>query len=334
MNRIEAWSTLSTAWDVLVVGGGATGLGIAVDAATRGFNVELVEAGDFAQSTSSRSTKLAHGGVRYLATGQVSLVREALEERAVMLRNAPHLVRPPPTILPAQHWWELPYHGAGLKMYDLLAGSSSMGPTRLLNQRAVAERMPGVKPGLAHGGVLYHDAQFNDARYALMLARTAADDGAMVLDYVRRTGLLYSGDQPRSVIGATLRDLETGEIAEMRARVVVNAAGIFSDDLRAQGEPGRAPLLRVSRGARLPQGGDDPFVAEYGSDAGALDALVAHEASLGHRFEPEPPYTGAMVVHAVRAEFAQTLEDVLSRRTRALLINARAAIRALPPWRH
>ncbi|HKR28014.1 MAG TPA: glycerol-3-phosphate dehydrogenase/oxidase, partial [Acidobacteriaceae bacterium] len=240
--------SLDGRFDVLIVGGGATGLGIAVDAATRGYATALVEAGDFAQATSSRATKLVHGGVRYLASGQFHLVYEALRERATMMRVAPHLVRPLPFVLPAFRRRELPYYGVGLVLYDWLSGKSTMGPTRVLGKAAVADRIPGIARAHLAGGVLYHDAQFNDARYALALARTAIDHGAAVLNYARCERLIQENGR---VAGAVVRDVESGAEIPVRAKVVINAAGIFSDAMREMDAAGTPPLLSLSRGSHV-----------------------------------------------------------------------------------
>ena len=239
-------------FDILVIGGGSTGLGIAVDAAARGFRVALAEASDFAQSTSSRSTKLVHGGVRYLAGGQIHLVYEALHERTVMLRNAPHLVHAQPFLLPAYSAWELPWYGAGLLTYDLLSGRSSMGRTRLLGRRATLARVPNLAEAHLSGGILYYDGQFNDARFPLALARTAVDQGATVLNYLRCTRLVSSGSK---LTGAIFEDTLTGEEHPVSARLIINAAGIFTDSIRrlssAPGEPQVPALLTVSRGTHI-----------------------------------------------------------------------------------
>ena len=477
MTRTETLAALNGSFDILVIGGGATGLGIAVDASTRGYRIALVEAGDFAQATSSRATKLVHGGVRYLASGQVHLVYEALHERAVMVRNAPHLVHPLPFIIPANHAWELPYYGAGLSLYDLLSGKASLGPTRVLGKRATLDRIPGLKADHLSGGVLYHDGQFNDARLALALARTATDHGAVVANYVRCVRLLHDGGK---LGGAIIRDEETDAEIEVRAKIVVNATGIFVDELRRMDEPERPALLSVSRGSHIvvraellggstaimvPKTDDgrviflipwqgrvvigttdipvtgsvmepgyteaeidyllelanlylvtpitrddilsvfsglrplvtgksattsklsrehhidssasglitvaggkwttyrrmaedvltfaikqgmlpakkcvsanvplrgatssnevtDPFLREYGTDASAVQALAAEYPGM---LDPVLPYSFAQVAYAVREEAARTVEDVLSRRTRALLLDAKAAVRA------
>ncbi len=248
ITRQHAFDSLQEPFDVLVLGGGATGLGIAVDAVTRGFRTALVEAGDFAQATSSRATKLVHGGVRYLASGQIHLVYEALHERAVMMRNAPNLVRPQAFLLPAYTRWELPYYGAGLLAYDLMSGRSSMGPTRVLGRKASLDRIPNLAGERLSGSVLYHDGQFNDARLALALARTAQDRGATVLNYARCTRLLHANNK---VGGAIIADVETGAEHTVHARVVFNATGIFTDALRRLDDPEVPPLLTVSRGTHI-----------------------------------------------------------------------------------
>ena len=482
MTRAETFALLDNDLDVLVIGGGATGLGIAVDAATRGYRTALVEAGDFAQATSSRATKLVHGGVRYLASGQIHLVYEALHERAVMVRNAPHLVHPLPFILPAYHAWELPYYGIGLTLYDLLSGKSTLGPTKILGRKAALERIHGLASKGLSGGILYHDGQFNDARLALALARTAVDHGTIVANYTRCMSLVHTHGK---VAGAVVRDLETGTEVTARAKVVINATGIFTDEVRHLDEPELPDLLTVSRGTHLvvrakilggdhaimvpktddgrviflipwqgrvvigttdlPTKGsvmepghtdaeidyllelanlylehpidrgdilsvfsglrplvtgksaktsklsrehhidvsakglitvaggkwttyrrmaedtldfaikqgmistrkcisadiklrgavgvpiaDDPYLREYGTDAAAVEAITAADPALANLIDSALPYTFAQVAYAVREEMARTVEDVLSRRTRALLLDVKAAMRAAP----
>ena len=176
-------------FDIAIVGGGATGLGVALDAAARGFKVVLVESYDFAKGTSSRATKLVHGGVRYLAQGNISLVREALHERTTLLNNAPHLAQPLPFIMPSYQWWETPFYGIGLKMYDALAGKAGLGKTEFLNHDQTLKYLPtAVCEGL-RGGVKYWDGQFNDAKLAMALARTAASRGALLVNYCRASHL-------------------------------------------------------------------------------------------------------------------------------------------------
>jgi glycerol-3-phosphate dehydrogenase len=474
---------LEDSFDVLIIGGGATGLGIAVDAVTRGYRTALVEAGDFAQATSSRATKLVHGGVRYLASGQIHLVYEALHERKTMLENAPHLVHRLPFVTPAYRWFDLPYYGVGLKLYDLLSGGSSMGRTSILGAKETARRIPGIATQGLKGSVMYHDGQFDDARLALALARTAEDKGAVVLNYARCVELVkYNGQ----VCGAVVRDEETGARAQVRAKVVINATGIFVDELRRQDRPEVPTLLSVSRGTHIVVGPEvlgrenaimvpktadgrvifaipwlgkvvigttdlkatavemepgheaaeidylmetiNPFLAKaitradilsvfsglrplvtgsesttsklsrehfidasasglvtvaggkwttyrrmaedtidfaigkgliatkkcvskgvklrgapeasakqasgvlarYGTDAKKVQALALEDPALAERIDTALPFSLAEVVYAVREEMARTVEDVLSRRMRALLLDARAAKRSAP----
>lgn len=216
-------------WDLVVIGGGATGLGVAVDAAARGFSVALVEAQDFASGTSSRATKLVHGGVRYLAQGNVSLVREALRERATLLANAPHLAQPLAFVMPAYHWWEAPFYGAGLKAYDALAGRCGLGPTAILSGARTAEMLGNVRTEGLAGGVMYWDGQFDDARLAVALGRTAIAQGAVVLNHCPAVRLMR--EQGRTT-GMVARDAETGELIGLRARCVVNATGVWVDGVR------------------------------------------------------------------------------------------------------
>jgi len=479
--RSEALKKLEGQFDVLIIGGGATGLGIAVDAATRGYRTALVEAGDFAQATSSRATKLVHGGVRYLASGQIHLVYEALHERAVMLRNAPHLVRSQPFILPTYTWLDLPFYGIGLKIYDLLSGKSTMGPTHILGPSETRRRLPNIATKDLRGSILYHDGQFDDARLALALARTAEDHGAVVLNYVRSKSFLKTDGR---ITGAIVEDTETGTEIAVHARCIINATGIFTDDLRRADDPNIPKLLSVSRGTHIvvpaavlagdtaimvpktpdgrvifaipwcgkvvigttdlaatrvemepgheqseidylietvnpylatpitrsdilsvfsglrplvtgkssttsklsrehhidtspaglitvaggkwttyrrmaedtltfaikhgmlppklcvtngvrlhgaPPAGPTPGpLSRYGTDAAEIERLQHSSPELAQPIDPDLPFTFAEAVYAVRHEMARTLEDVLSRRMRALLIDARAAQRAAP----
>ncbi len=214
--------------DLLVIGGGATGLGVALDAVLRGLSVALLESHDFAKGTSSRATKLVHGGVRYLAQGDIGLVREALRERTALLRNAPHLSSRQPFVMPSYHCWETPFFGIGLKMYDFLAGGSSLGSTQWLNTRQALAALPGLSKEGLKGGVKYWDGQFDDARLALALARTAAAQGALMVNYCPVVSLLRAQGK---VTGARCRDAETGAEYEVSARCVVNATGVWVDDI-------------------------------------------------------------------------------------------------------
>jgi glycerol-3-phosphate dehydrogenase len=443
-------------WDVIVIGGGATGAGIAVDAATRGYTVLLLERDDFGKGTSSRSTKLVHGGVRYLEQGDVRLVMEALHERERLLRNAPHLVRVQPFVVPVYSWWEAPFYGVGLKLYDWLAGRHSFGASRYLSRREVIRRVPGVRADGLRGGILYHDGQFDDARLLIDLMRTAAEHGATVLNYARVTGFEKATGR---VTGVTVRDGETGREYTAAGRVVVNATGAFCDQVRQLADASAQGMVAPSQGAHLvldesflPGGhaimvpktadgrvmfaipwhghtllgttdvaipepvaeprateaevefilntaanylakkptradvlsvfvGIRPLVRAVGAkntaalsrdhtihrDANGLVTITggkwttyrnmaedcvnqtaawaglpdrrcatknlrirgpAHEG--GEQLHPDLPYTTADAVSAVRSEMARTVEDVLSRRTRALVLNAAAAVAMAP----
>ena len=221
----------SFVFDLAVVGGGGTGLGVALDAASRGLSVVLVEANDFAKGTSSRSTKLVHGGVRYLAQGNIGLVREALHERSTLLRNAPHIAQPLAFIVPAYQWWESAFYGLGLKMYDALAGAAGLGSTAFLSRSETRKALPTVRMQGLRGGVRYWDGQFNDAQLALALARTAAREGALLVNYMKALRLLFTDDK---VSGLACEDVLTGLPYEIHARCVVNATGVWVDALRAQ----------------------------------------------------------------------------------------------------
>jgi glycerol-3-phosphate dehydrogenase len=241
-----------TEWDLAVIGGGSVGLGVALDAAVRGFSVVLVESHDFASGTSSRATKLAHGGVRYLAQGDIGLVREALHERGAMLANAPHVAQRLPFVMPGYHWWERGFYGIGLKAYDALAGRQGLGGTEWLSSARTRELLPGVQPRGLWGGVRYWDGQFDDARLALAIARTAQARGALVLNHVEATGLVRENGQVR---GLHVRDAETGLATTVRASCVVNAAGVWVDAVRDmdrdEGTPSRPPIVAPSQGVHL-----------------------------------------------------------------------------------
>ena len=222
-------------YDVAVIGGGATGLGVALDAAARGFSVVLVESHDFAKGTSSRATKLVHGGVRYLAQGNISLVREALHERSTLLANAPHLAQPLAFVMPSYKFWEAPFYGVGLKMYDALAGKAGLGATEFLRRAQTLALLPNSKlvgpGGHLKGGVKYWDGQFDDARLALALARTAASKGALLINYCSATGLIHEGGK---LIGLQVKDTESNRSYEIQAKAIINAAGVWVDQFRVE----------------------------------------------------------------------------------------------------
>lgn len=237
-----------TRWDAVVIGGGATGLGIALDAAARGMRVALIEQRDFSSGTSSRSSKLIHGGVRYLAQGNFALVREALAERAVLSRIAPGLVRPLEFVVPCYRVGERALLRAGLGLYDQLAGSASLGPTRWLTRRDTAQRLPGVSQKGLRGGVSYWDAQFDDAAMAIALMQTACALGAVAVNYVTCEQFKQSDGRIACVVA---RDAETGERFELTTRCVFNAAGPWADALRADALSSVRPVSTVSQGSHV-----------------------------------------------------------------------------------
>jgi glycerol-3-phosphate dehydrogenase len=475
----------TTPWDIVVIGGGATGAGVAVDAATRGYDVLLVEREDFGKGTSSRSTKLVHGGVRYLEQGNISLVMEALKERGLLRQNAPHLVHDLAFVVPNYSWWEAPFYGVGMKIYDLLAGKYGFGKSRILSLEETLEALPTIQQEGLRGGVVYHDGQFDDTRLLTHLIATAADHGATVINYASAMELWKGEDG--FVKGLTVEDHESGERYKIEARVVINATGIFTDEVRRLADPQAETMISPSQGIHLVfeksflRGGkaimvprtsdgrvlfaipwhehtvvgttdtpiDKPsyepraleeeiaFVLEtagqylsrpparedilsiyvgirplvkapggssgktsalsrdhtihidesgllsivggkwttyrhmaedavnhgmtlgnlkempcvthdlhvhgydehpellgelavYGSDAAAIKALASAEPELAQPLHPALPYIAAEVVWAAREEMARTVDDVLARRTRALLLNAKAAIDLAP----
>lgn len=276
--REQLVAQLDGAFDVLVVGGGATGLGTAVDAATRGYRTALVEGSDFAKATSSRSTKLVHGGVRYLEKGDIGLVREALAERSNLWRNAPHLVCALGFICPVYRWLDAPYYFAGLKAYDALAGKSTFPGSAYLGRTATLARVPDLRRAGLHGSIRYYDGGFDDARLALALARTAFDHGATVVNYARALRFVYAAGR---VAGAVVRDEETGREYEVRAKTVVNATGIFVDELRKLDDPAAAAVLSHSRGshvvfARSAFRSDDALLVPKTNDGRVLFAVPWH----------------------------------------------------------
>jgi glycerol-3-phosphate dehydrogenase len=471
-------------WDMLIVGGGATGVGIAVDAASRGYDVALVEQSDFGKGTSSRSTKLAHGGVRYLEQGNISLVMEALKERGLMRQNAPHLVHDLAFVVPNYEWWEAPFYGVGLKVYNMLAGKYGFGPSTILSPAETLKRLPTIKTEGLRGGIVYYDGQFDDARLLINMAETAAEQGATLANYVRVERLLKSSGGELS--GAVAVDLESGREFEIHAEVVINATGAFTDNIRRMADAEARPMIAPSQGIHLvfpgkflssdhaimvPHTSDgrvmfaipwhghtvvgttdtpienatlDPlpfeeeidFILEtsarylndaparedvlsvfvgirplvkaggdggntaalsrdhsiriessglvtitggkwttyrhmaedcvnqaatmaqleerpcvtrtlnihgyhqnaekfgdlevYGGDAPAIETLRRSSAALAEVLDPELPYTAAEIVWAARHEMARTLDDVLARRTRALFLNSKAALRMAP----
>lgn len=236
-------------WDVIIVGGGATGLGAAVDAASRGYRTLLLEQADFAKGTSSRSTKLVHGGVRYLAQGDIALVYEALHERGLLLKNAPHLVHDQEFIIPTYDWKSRLMYQVGLTFYDLLAGRSGFRKSKWLNAAQVALAIPGLSPKKLMGGVSYSDGQFDDSRLAINLAQTAAEHDGVILNYMKVTGLQkgFNG----KISGVVAQDLESGKTYQLNGKSVINATGVFVDDLLKMDVPAGRPLVSPSQGAHI-----------------------------------------------------------------------------------
>jgi glycerol-3-phosphate dehydrogenase len=246
---LERVAARTKPWDIAVIGGGATGMGIAVDAASRGYSVVLLEQHDFGKGTSSRSTKLVHGGVRYLQQGNISLVMEALEERGRLLRNAPHIVHDLEFIVPNYQWWEAPFYGIGMKVYDLLAGKYGFGPSQILSREEVLQRIPTLSQEGLRGGVKYHDGQFDDARLLIDLATTATQHGACLVNYARVVSLSKDSDGLTNGLG--FRDQESGKQYTLAARCVINATGPFCDALRRVDEPAAKPIIAPSQGVHV-----------------------------------------------------------------------------------
>ncbi|MFD1754252.1 FAD-dependent oxidoreductase [Rufibacter sediminis] len=239
----------SSVWDMIVIGGGATGLGVALDAASRGFKTLLLEQADFAKGTSSRSTKLVHGGVRYLAQGDIKLVYEALYERGLLLQNAPHLVNVQSFVIPNYTWWNEMMYGVGLTVYDLMAGRYRFNKTTLLSGKKVASLLPNIRTSGLKGGVQYFDGQFDDARLALNLAQTCAEQGGVLLNYMQVSNLLK--DSQGKVAGVTAKDLESGQEYHLKAKTVVNATGVFVNEVLQMNAPAQHPLVRPSQGVHV-----------------------------------------------------------------------------------
>ena len=268
---------------MIVIGGGATGVGVAVDAAARGYRTLLLEQHDFGKGTSSRSTKLVHGGVRYLEQGQVSLVMEALKERGILRQNAPHLVSELPFVVPNYSWWEGPFYGIGLKVYQAMAGKYGFGPSELLSKEETVERIPNINTDGLRGGVIYYDGQFDDARLLIDLVATAVEQGAILLNYMQVTGLTKDADG--LLDGVIARDIESGEEFALKAKVVVNATGPFTDSVRHMAAPKVEDMVSPSQGAHivldksfLP--GDHAIIVPRTSDGRVMFAIPWHGHTL------------------------------------------------------
>ena len=278
-SNLQAISDPDKTWDIIIIGGGATGLGAAVDAASRGFSTLLLEQADFAKGTSSRATKLVHGGVRYLAQGDIGLVREALRERGLLLKNAPHLVKNESFIIPNYSWWDGVFYTIGLSIYDILAGKLGLGHTKHISKKETLKRLPGLQEKNLHGGVVYHDGQFDDSRLAINLAQTAVEQGATLLNYFKVTGVTKNANNQLTGVNAT--DAETGTGYRFKGKAIVNATGIFVDDILKMDTPEKKPMVRPSQGVHLVFDrsflpGDDALMIPKTEDGRVLFAVPWH----------------------------------------------------------
>ena len=250
MNRIKSLKKISKKkiWDLVIIGGGSSGLGIAVDAASRGYKTLLIEKYDFSKGTSSRSTKLVHGGVRYLQNGDISLVIEALRERGIMRKNAPHLVRDLSFVIPSYDWWNSPFYGIGLKIYDMMSGKLGLGPSTLLSRDEIIKLIPNVKKNGLKGGVIYHDGQFDDARMAISLAQTAENHGATLINYFGVEDLIKENEM---IAGVVARDSIENKTYKIMAKGVINATGVFSDSITNLDIKKRKKTIVPSQGVHI-----------------------------------------------------------------------------------
>ncbi|MBK5721898.1 glycerol-3-phosphate dehydrogenase/oxidase [Dysgonomonas sp. Marseille-P4677] len=278
-NYIQQFADTSRIWDVIIIGGGATGLGAAVDAASRGFKTALLEQADFTKATSSRSTKLVHGGVRYLAQGDVSLVIEALRERGLMKKNAPHLVKDQRFIIGNYKWWEKPFYTIGLTVYDILAGKQAFGRSLPMTKKSVIKEIPQIAEKGLRGGVVYHDGQFDDSRMAINLLQTAVEQGAAIANYIRVTGLIK--DESEKISGVKVYDELGKKEYTLKAKAVINATGIFVDQVMKMDAPEKDDIVRPSQGIHLVVdksflGGDTAIMIPKTSDGRVMFGVPWH----------------------------------------------------------
>ncbi|MBV8573362.1 MAG: glycerol-3-phosphate dehydrogenase/oxidase [Acidobacteriaceae bacterium] len=280
LNRLHSHTA---EWDIIIVGGGATGVGVAIDAASRGYDTLLLEGSDFGKGTSSRSTKLVHGGVRYLEQGNVSLVMEALKERGILRQNAPHLVSDLAFVVPNYDWWEAPFYGLGLKLYNILSGKYGFGPSKVLSREETLERLPTINRDGLRGGVIYYDGQFDDARLLINMVATAAEQGATLINYCLVTGLLK--DKDNFVNGVIARDEESGDEFTALSRIVINATGPFTDALRQLADPSVQRMISPSQGIHLVFDrsflpGHSAIMVPHTSDGRVMFAIPWHNHTL------------------------------------------------------
>jgi len=275
---LDRLSKKSAKWDFIIIGGGATGVGVAIDAESRGLKTLLLEQHDFGKGTSSRSTKLIHGGVRYLQQGNISLVLEALKERGLLCQNAPHLVHNIAFVVPTYDWWEGTFYGVGLKLYDMLAGKYGFGDSKSLSIEETLERIPTLETNGLRGGVIYYDGQFDDSRLLINMVQTADELGADLINYMKVTSLIKEN---KIITGVTAFDTETGKEFDLKAKAVINATGVFSDSIRKMDDNNVKPIITPSRGTHivldksfLP--GDNAIMIPHTSDGRILFAIPWH----------------------------------------------------------
>ena len=271
------------AWDMVIIGGGATGVGCAVDAASRGFDVLLLEQSDFGKGTSSRSTKLVHGGVRYLEQGNISLVREALKERGILKQNAPFLVQTQAFIVPCYSLWQKFYYGLGLKIYNLFAGKYGFGKSQILSRKETQKRLPNINGKHLKGGVIYYDGKFDDTRLLIDLVKTAADNNACVLNYSRVFSL--TKDTNGKIDGVNFECAESGELFSAKTKVVINATGAFCDEIRKLSDRKSNKIISPSQGIHLVfeksfLNTDDAIMIPKTNDGRVLFAIPWHDKTL------------------------------------------------------
>ena len=297
-------------WDIIIIGGGATGVGCAVDAASRGYEVLLLEQCDFGKGTSSRSTKLVHGGVRYLEQGNIPLVREALKERGLLKQNAPHLVHELAFIVPNYEWWEMPFYGVGLKIYNLLSGKYGFGKSKILSKKETLERLPTLKKEGLRGGVVYYDGQFDDTRLLINLAQTAAEQNVTILNYARVFGI--TKDKNNRVNGVNFIDEESGQLFQAKAKAVINATGAFCDSIRKYADSSAKTLIAPSQGIHLtfdrsflPT--ENAIMIPHTSDGRVLFAIPWHEHTVVGTTDT-PIEKATLEPHALEQEIEFVLE--------------------------
>ncbi len=334
-NIIELVRNRQTPWDIIVIGGGATGVGCAVDAASRGFEVLLLEQHDFGKGTSSRSTKLVHGGVRYLAQGNISLVREALKERGILLNNAPHVVHKQAFIVPCYSLWQKIFYGTGLKIYDLLSGKYSLGKSRILSKSETLNYLPSIKSEGLSGGVLYYDGQFDDTRLLIDLVKTAHKHGAAILNYARVSK--FEKDTDGRIFGVEFEDAESGETFSVKAKIVINATGAFCDSVRKMADQNVEPVITYSQGIHLVfdkefLSSDTALVIPKTSDGRVLFCIPWHDHLLVGTTDT-PIETPSLEPKAIEAEIDFVLETagqyLEAKPTRDDILSVFAGIRPL-----